>query len=101
VVRPDEWLVSDKVDARLDVLAHLDHAVSRRGAFTVHIGSDEIPARLRVLGADRIDPGSSANVRLYLDRRIPLLPGDRVVLRESGRSETIGGGEILDIDPTG
>jgi selenocysteine-specific elongation factor len=99
VVRPDEWFVSDKVDARLDVLADLDHAVSRRGAFTVHIGSDEIPARLRVLGADRIDPGSSANVRLYLDRRIPLLPGDRFVLRESGRSETIGGGEILDIDP--
>jgi selenocysteine-specific elongation factor len=99
VVRPNEWFVSDHVDAHLDVLAHLDHAVSRRGAFTVHIGSDEIPARLRVLDADRIEPGSSANVRLYLDRRIPLLPGDRFVLRESGRSETIGGGEILDIDP--
>jgi len=99
VIRPDEWFTSDKVDARLDVLAHLDHVVSRRGAFTVHIGSDEIPARLRILGADRIDPGSSEHVRLYLDRRIPLLPGDRFVLRESGRSETIGGGEILDIDP--
>lgn len=99
VVLPDEWFISDKVDARLDVLAHLDHAVSRRGAFTVHIGSDEIPTRLRVLGADRIDPGCSAHVRLYLDRRIPLLPGDRFVLRESGRSETVGGGEILDIDP--
>jgi len=28
-----------------------------------------------------------------------MLPGDRFVLRESGRSETIGGGEVLDIDP--
>ncbi|MFM8857023.1 MAG: selenocysteine-specific translation elongation factor [Actinomycetota bacterium] len=99
VVRADEWFSSDKVDARLDVLAHLDHAVSRRGAFTIHIGSDEVPARLRVLGTDHIDPGSSASVRLYLERCIPLLPGDRFVLRESGRSETIGGGEILDVDP--
>ncbi|MDP5334772.1 MAG: hypothetical protein NWR54_07285, partial [Paracoccaceae bacterium] len=30
---------------------------------------------------------------------MPLLPGDRFVLRESGRDETIGGGEVLDIEP--
>lgn len=99
VVHENQWFVSHKVDARLDVLKSLDHAVSRRGAFTVHIGSDEIPARLRVLGAERVEPGASANIRLYLDRGVPLLPGDRFVLRESGRSETIGGGEILDVDP--
>jgi len=28
-----------------------------------------------------------------------LLPGDRFVLREAGRAETIGGGEVLDVDP--
>jgi selenocysteine-specific elongation factor len=27
------------------------------------------------------------------------LPGDRFVLRESGRDETVGGGEVLDIEP--
>jgi selenocysteine-specific elongation factor len=30
---------------------------------------------------------------------LPLLPGDRYILRESGRNETVGGGEILDVDP--
>ena len=30
---------------------------------------------------------------------LPLHPGDRFILRESGRGETLGGGEILDIDP--
>ena len=38
-------------------------------------------------------------MRLHLPRRLPLLPGDRFILRESGRAETIGGGEILDVDP--
>jgi len=38
-------------------------------------------------------------VRLRLPDVVPLLPGDRFVLRESGRGETIGGGEVLDIDP--
>jgi selenocysteine-specific elongation factor len=28
-----------------------------------------------------------------------LLPGDRFVLRESGRDETVGGGEVLDVAP--
>ena len=31
--------------------------------------------------------------------RLPLLPGDRFVLRESGRAETVGGGEIVELAP--
>ena len=31
--------------------------------------------------------------------RCPLLPGDRYVLRETGRDETVGGGEVLDVAP--
>ena len=38
-------------------------------------------------------------VRLHLPALIPLLPGDRFVLRESGRDETVGGGEVLDVAP--
>ena len=30
---------------------------------------------------------------------LPLVPGDRYVLRESGRDETVGGGEVLDVAP--
>jgi selenocysteine-specific elongation factor len=99
VVKPDQWFHSDRFDARLQVLTNLDHKVTRRGAYTVHIGSDEIPARLRVIGADSIEPGSSASVRLHLDRPVPVLPHDHFILRESGRSETIGGGQVLDVNP--
>lgn len=99
VVHENSWHISDRVDASLQVLASLKHVVSRRGAFTVHIGSDEIPTRVRVLGPDSIAPDHNGLVRLHLSRALPLLPGDRYVLRESGRSETVGGGEILDIAP--
>ena len=99
VVTANNWHFSDRVDASLHVLDSLSHVVSRRGAFTVHIGSDEIPARVRVLGPESIAPGHDGLVRLHLSRSVPLLPGDRYVLRESGRSETVGGGEILDVAP--
>jgi selenocysteine-specific elongation factor len=99
VVMPGRWRETDRFDASLQVLAGLDHEVSRRGAYVAYIGSRELPVRLRVLGDEALAPGSSGSVRLFLDTTLPLLPGDRYVLRESGRDETIGGGEVLDIDP--
>jgi selenocysteine-specific elongation factor len=99
VVRPGEWRPTTRFDATLHVLSTLDHEVSRRGAYLAYLGSGEHPARVRVLGADRIAPGGIAPVRLHLTTPVPLLPGDRYVLRESGRDETIGGGEVLDVAP--
>ncbi len=99
VVEPDRWRLTDRFDASLHVLDALDHDVSRRGAFVAYIGSGEHPVQLRVLGREAISPGHDGAVRLFLDRALPLLPGDRFVLRESGRDETVGGGEVLDIDP--
>ena len=99
IVRAGQWFSSAVFDARLSVLDDLDHSVSRRGAHVVYLGSGEHPAHLRVLGPDEIVPGTEGSVRLRLGAPYPMLPGDRFVLRESGRSETIGGGEILDIEP--
>ena len=36
---------------------------------------------------------------LRIPTPLPLLPGDRFVLRESGRAETVGGGEIVELAP--
>jgi selenocysteine-specific elongation factor len=99
VVAPGRWRLTSQFDASLHVLATIDHEVSRRGAYALHLGSGEQPVRLRVLGGERIAPGEAGLVRLYLRTALPLLPGDRYVLRESGRDETVGGGEVLDVAP--
>jgi selenocysteine-specific elongation factor len=99
VVRPGQWHLADTVDCTLTVLAAVGHDVSRRGAYQAYIGSGEHPVRLRILGTDALAPGASGAVRLHLPSPLPLLPGDRYVLRESGREETVGGGEVLDVAP--
>lgn len=99
LVTPGRWWTTDRFDARLDVLAALDHEVSRRGAYVAYVGSREVPVRVRVLGTDALAPGTSGAVRVFAPVSLPLVPGDRFVLRESGRDETVGGGEILDVDP--
>ncbi len=99
LVRPDQWAPTRTLDCSLTVLDALDHDVSRRGAYQAYIGSGEHPVRLRVLGTEALEPGTSGLVRLHLPVRLPLLPGDLFVLRESGRAETVGGGEVLDVAP--
>lgn len=99
VVTPGDWWTTSRFDARLTVLAAIDHDVGRRGAYLAHIGSGEHRAELQVVGARSLAPGSTGIVRLRIAAELPLLPGDRFILRESGRRETVGGGEILDIDP--
>ena len=99
LVRPDQWATTTKFDASLQVLEGLDHEVSRRGAYHLYVGSGEYPARVRVLAGRAIQPGEPGIVRLHLPVALPLLPGDRFVLRESGRAETVGGGEVLDVAP--
>ena len=99
VYQPARWRPTQRFDARLHVLDSIGHNVSRRGAYVAYIGSGEHPIRLRVLGEASIRPGEDGLVRLHLVTPLPLLPGDRFVLRESGRSETVGGGEVLDVAP--
>ena len=99
VVTPAQWRPTRRFDAGLTVLASLAHVVSRRGAYAAYIGSGEFPVKLRVLGSESIRPGGAGLVRLHLATELPLMPGDRFVLRESGRDETVGGGEVLDVAP--
>jgi selenocysteine-specific elongation factor len=99
VIAPGRWWHTATVDASLTVLSDLHHDLSRRGAFTWHVGSRAVPVRIRVLGGEALSPGASGAVRIHSPIALPVLPGDRFVLRESGRDETVAGGVVLDVDP--
>lgn len=99
VINADQWKPTERFDASLHVLDRVDHDVSRRGAYQAYIGAGEFDAKVRILGDDVIRPGGHGLVRLHLQAQLPIIPGDRFILRESGRSETVGGGEVLDIHP--
>ena len=99
IVRTDEWHLAKEFDASLTTVVGLEHAVTSRGAWSLHIGSDELAVRVRVIGSTRIEAGGSGFVRVRMPYEVPLIPGDHYILRESGRRETVGGGEVLDVSP--
>lgn len=100
IVRPDQWWLADTFDASLQVLPGLRHPLSRRGNFLLYVGTEELPATIRLIGAEELQPGTSGHARVFLPRALALAPHDRFVLRETGRDETVAGGEIIEVDPT-
>ena len=95
LVLPDQWAVTAVADAALTALPE---AQLRRGAYKAYIGSGEHDVRLGLIEAGGEGPRFG---RLRLDVPLPLEPGDRIVLRDSGSQSTVGGAEILDVAPVG
>jgi selenocysteine-specific elongation factor len=98
LVHPEQWFASRVLDVSLRALPRAA-AITRRGAHLVHVGTGTYSVTLRVIGGEAIEPGSPGFARLRLPVALPLLPGDRFVLRDAGRGATVGGGEILDVAP--
>lgn len=99
LVAPDRWITTDVFDARVSVLESVGRPLTHRGSFTVHVGSGFQSATVRVIAGDRIEPGTNGRVRIRFARPLPLVPGDRFLLRDTGTNTTVGGGEVLDVDP--
>ena len=95
LVLPDQWSVTAVVDAALTALPDVK---LRQGAYKAYIGSGEHDVRLRLIGGAE---GAASYGRLRLEVPLPLQPGDRIVLRDSGSQATVGGAEALDVSPVG
>ncbi|MEU8392767.1 selenocysteine-specific translation elongation factor [Micromonospora sp. NPDC048843] len=87
LLTPGRFHHTDVVDVRLAG----DPAADLPATLTLHVGSAAVPVRVRPLGPD--------TVRLRLARPLPLLVGDRALLRDPGRHHVSGGVRVLDVAP--
>jgi selenocysteine-specific elongation factor len=87
-----------RMDARLRLLPGAGE-LKMRDRVRLHIGTDELIARVVLLEAEKLSPGESALVQFVLESPGVALPGDRFIVRRFSPVLTIGGGEILDPAP--
>ncbi|MFI7585291.1 selenocysteine-specific translation elongation factor [Kocuria sp. M1N1S27] len=85
---PNAWPVTDVLDVRRGTGPALTDTAEH---LVVHAGTAAVPARL--------SPFDDDHARLVLDRPLPLVLGDRVVLRDPGSRSVLGGAQVLDADP--
>lgn len=100
------WLLAEALHApteRLDVRLHLlpgeAKALAHWTPVHLHLGAEDVNARVVLLEGDALKPGRSALVQLDLDRPIGALHGDRFILRDQSALRTLGGGTVIDIFP--
>jgi selenocysteine-specific elongation factor len=98
---PGQWAPTAAADCRLRCLPAAPGPLRARGAYLLYGGAAETAVRLQPLDADEVRPGQEALVRLHLERPLVLDVFEPVVLRDSGRDETVGGGRVLDPFPLG
>jgi len=116
LIRPGQWHVTESFAARLIAAAALHHPLTARGAYELFLGTSDFRCRVKLLEdaddndaivvantpsgpAPAIRPDASALVQLFYGRGLPVAAGDRFVLRDVGRRETVAGGIVLDTDP--
>ncbi|MEG2213923.1 MAG: hypothetical protein RRY35_08515, partial [Clostridiales bacterium] len=74
-------------------------ALAQRSRVRIHHGATEVLGRVILLQQDSLQPGHSAAGQLLLEQPIYPLVGDRLILRSYSPAETVGGGELTEIDP--
>jgi selenocysteine-specific elongation factor len=88
---------TDRIDARLRVLAGEPRPVGQWFPARLHHAAAEVGARIVLLGETPVEPGAEADVQLVLERPIAAAAQDRFVLRDVSARRTIGGGRFIDL----
>ena len=87
------------IDVRLRLLPSARRAIKSRTRVRLHSGTEEVIARVVLLDAPELEPGSTGLVQLRLEQPILILPGDRFIIRSFSPAVTIGGGMVIDAQP--
>ena len=99
VVGDDPWVATERVTARIELLADTAWRIERGQRVRVHLGTAEVMARVFLLDCDEIVAGESAWAQLRLEAPLVARGRDHVVLRSYSPMTTIGGGIVAEPSP--
>ena len=91
---------TDLLDVNLTVLPDSKRTVTNFERLHFYTGTSEILCRAILLDKEEIKPNDSGFVQLRLEEEIALKRGDRFVVRFYSPLETIGGGVVLEPNPS-
>jgi len=96
VVATGQWRLASSPVVLLQLCRSAPAGQSLPARLMAYTGTDEQPARLRLLEPLACEPGARCLAQLLLSRPLPLAAGDRFILREPGRQATVGGATVVD-----
>lgn len=100
IAHPGDYKTTTLLDAHFRLLKDSPYAMKHNLEVKLFLGASETTAHVRLLGSQGLKPGQEAFIQLRTDNPLVASKGDRFVLRLPSPSETLGGGVILDPDPS-
>lgn len=93
-----EWLhgPTQRVDIELQLLASEIRSFSHFSPVHVHLGTQDVSARVALLQGEQLLPGARMFAQLQLNAPLQAVHGDCLVLRDHSAQRTLGGGRVLD-----
>ena len=99
ITLPGSYRPTNLLDVHFRLLPGASLELTHNMEVKTFIGSVEIPARVRLLAKEKLEPGADAYLQLKLEYPTIATRGDRFILRLPSPSETLGGGVVLDSHP--
>ncbi len=96
---PGKYRPTRLVDVSFRLLRDASGPVRHNSEVKFFVGTAEILARVRLLGAEELAPGAEGWLQLELRDPVVAVRGDRYILRRPSPGETLGGGEVVDPQP--
>ena len=97
---PNSMKNTDLLDVKLDMLDSSMRVLTNHTRLHFFTGTSEILCRAVLLDKEELGPGESGYVQLRLEEELAVRRGDKFVVRFYSPMETIGGGVILEPNPT-
>jgi selenocysteine-specific elongation factor len=100
LAEPGKIRPTSLVDAKVEII--MDDSVpglKNRSLVHFHTGTSELTGRIVLYGKDELKPGDSCYCQFRFQDALPVMAGDRYIIRRFSPLLTIGGGEILDPSP--
>ncbi|MFJ2356920.1 selenocysteine-specific translation elongation factor [Pseudomonas fluorescens] len=97
-----QWLLADWLYAptqRVDIEFQLlpgERTFEHFHPAHVHLGTQDVIARVALLEGTRLLPGERMFAQLLINTPVHAVKGDRVILRDQSAQRTLGGGQVLD-----
>ncbi len=99
VATPGFFTMTERFDARLNLLQEAPRPLKFRDPVHLHMGTAKVTARVALLDRDEMEPGESVLAQFHLDNPMVAHRQDRFIVRSYSPMTTIGGGQIIDPDP--
>jgi selenocysteine-specific elongation factor len=100
VITTPGWLSSTLLlDAQFEHLASSPRPLTHNAEVKFFHGAAEVSAHVRLLNDEQLAPGRTGWVQFALREPMPLVKGDRFIVRLPSPSITLGGGVVIDPQP--